>query len=184
MQQPIWQAASAELYGKIKISQGVSIWSNVVMRAESSHIEIGAYSNIQDFTMIHIADGPTVIGQYCSITHHCTIHGATIGDNCLVGINATIMDGAVIGENSIVAGHSLVKEGAIFPPNCIVAGTPAKIIAQRNNFVANRLNALAYYDNGLAYAAGNHRIWSEEAQQRKMAQRKIDLDKLLADEQA
>ena len=58
MQQPIWQAASAELYGKIKISQGVSIWSNVVMRAESSHIEIGAYSNIQDFTMIHIADGP------------------------------------------------------------------------------------------------------------------------------
>ena len=90
----------------------------------------------------------------------------------------------MIGENSIVAGHSLVKEGAIFPPNCIVAGTPAKIIAQRNNFVANRLNALAYYDNGLAYAAGNHRIWSEEAQQRKMAQRKIDLEKLLAGEHA
>ncbi len=179
MQQPIWQAASAELYGKIEISEGVSIWSNVVMRAESSHIEIGAFTNIQDFTMIHIADGPTVIGEYCSITHHCTIHGATIGDNCLIGINATIMDGAVIGENSIVAGNSLVREGAVIPPNSIVAGTPAKVIAQRNNFVANRLNALAYYDNGIAYNQGNHRVWSEDEQLAKMAQRKIDLEKLL-----
>ena len=180
MQQPIWQAASAELYGKIEISEGVSIWSNVVMRGESSHIEIGAFTNIQDFTMIHIADGPTIIGEYCSITHHCTIHGATIGDNCLIGINATIMDGAVIGENSIVAGNSLVREGAVVPPNSIVAGTPAKVIAQRNNFVANRLNALAYYDNGIAYSHGNHRVWSEDEQLAKMAQRKIELEKLLA----
>ena len=65
MQQPIWQAPSAELYGKIEIAEGVSIWSNVVMRAESSHIEIGGFTNIQDFTMIHIADGPTIIGEYC-----------------------------------------------------------------------------------------------------------------------
>ena len=180
MQQPIWQAASAELYGKIEIAEGVSIWSNVVMRAESSHIEIGAFTNIQDFTMIHIADGPTLIGEYCSITHHCTIHGATIGDNCLIGINATIMDGAVIGENSIVAGNGLVREGAVIPPNSIVAGTPAKVIAQRNNFVANRLNALAYYDNSIAYSQGNHRVWSEDEQLAKMAQRKIDLEKLLA----
>jgi carbonic anhydrase/acetyltransferase-like protein (isoleucine patch superfamily) len=180
MQQPIWQAASAELYGKIEIAEGVSIWSNVVMRAESSHIEIGAFTNIQDFTMIHIADGPTVIGEYCSITHHCTIHGATIGNNCLIGINATIMDGAVIGDNSIVAGNSLVREGTVIPANSIVAGTPAKVIAQRNNFVANRLNALAYYDNGIAYGLGNHRVWSEDEQQTKMAQRKTDLEKLLA----
>ncbi len=179
MSQPIWQAASAELYGKIEIADGVSIWSNVVMRAESSHIEIGAFTNIQDFTMIHIADGPTVIGEYCSITHHCTIHGATIGDNCLIGINATIMDGAVIGENSIIAGNSLVREGAVIPANSIVAGTPAKVIAQRNNFVANRLNALAYYDNGIAYSQDNHRVWSEDEQQAKMAQRKIDLEKLV-----
>ena len=180
MQQPIWQAASAELYGKIEIAEGVSIWSNVVMRAESSHIEIGAFTNIQDFTMIHIADGPTVIGEYCSITHHCTIHGATIGNNCLIGINATIMDGAGIGDNSIVAGNSLVREGTVIPANSIVAGTPAKVIAQRNNFVANRLNALAYYDNGIAYGLGNHRVWSEDEQQAKMAQRKTDLEKLLA----
>ena len=180
MQQPIWQAPSAELYGKIEIAEGVSIWSNVVMRAESSHIEIGGFTNIQDFTMIHIADGPTIIGEYCSITHHCTIHGATIGHNCLIGINATIMDGAVIGENSIVAGNILVREGAVIPPNSIVAGTPAKVKAQRNNFVANRLNALAYYDNGIAYSQGNHRVWSENKQQAIMAQRKVELETLLA----
>lgn len=181
MQQPIWQAASAELYGKIEISEGVSIWSNVVMRAESSHIAIGAYTNIQDFTMIHIADGPTIIGDYCSITHHCTIHGATIRDNCLIGINATIMDGAVIGENCIVAGNSLVRERTVIPANSIVAGTPAKVIAQRNNFVANRLNAMAYFDNGLAYAQGNYRVWSEEAQSQRMEERKAELEKLVLD---
>ena len=68
----------------------------------------------------------------------------------------------------------------MIPPNSIVAGTPAKVIAQRNNFVANRLNALAYYDNGIAYSQGNHRVWSEDEQLTKMAQRKIDLEKLLA----
>ena len=89
MNKAIYQAPSAELYGDIRLEKGVSIWPKVVMRAESDHIEIGEYTNIQDFTMIHIANVPTKIGAYCSITHHCTIHGATIGDNCLIGINAT-----------------------------------------------------------------------------------------------
>ena len=82
---PVWQADSAELYGDIRLHEGVSVWPKVVMRAESDYIDIGAFTNIQDFTMIHIADCPTTIGAYCSITHHCTIHGATIGDNCLIG---------------------------------------------------------------------------------------------------
>ena len=152
------------------------MWPKVVMRAESNYIEIGAFTNIQDFTMIHIADCPTIIGAYCSITHHCTIHGATIGDNCLIGINATIMDRAVIGDNCIIAGHTIVTEDTVIPPNSIVAGAPGKVKATRNNFVANRLNALAYFDNGEGYAAGNHRVWADPEQQAKMAQRKADLE--------
>ena len=176
MNKPIWQAPSAELYGDIRLDEGVSIWSNVVMRAESDHIAIGAYTNIQDFTMIHIADVPTNIGAYCSITHHCTIHGATIGENCLIGINATIMDRAVIGDNCIIAGHTIVTEDTIIPPNSIVAGAPGMVKVTRNNIVANRLNALAYVDNGEAYAQGNYRIWADPAQQAKMAERKLQLE--------
>jgi carbonic anhydrase/acetyltransferase-like protein (isoleucine patch superfamily) len=167
------------LYGDIRLHEGVSVWPKVVMRAESDYIDIGAFTNIQDFTMIHIADCPTTIGAYCSITHHCTIHGATIGDNCLIGINATIMDRAVIGDNCIIAGHTIVTEDTVIPANSIVAGAPGKVKATRNNFVANRLNALAYFDNGEAYALGNYRVWADPEQQAKMAQRKIDLEALL-----
>jgi carbonic anhydrase/acetyltransferase-like protein (isoleucine patch superfamily) len=154
---------SALLYGKVTIGEGASIWMNVVARAEHSEIVIGAYSNIQDFVMLHIGDAtPTVIGSHCSITHHCTIHGCTIGDNCLIGINTTIMDGCVIGENSIVAGHSFLKEGTVIPPNSIVMGAPGKVTRSHNNFVRNRLNAYIYYRNALAYASGDFRAWSRE----------------------
>jgi len=164
-----WIAPSAELYGDVRLSEGVSIWPKVVMRAESLFIEIGAYSNIQDFVMIHYGDGsPSVIGRYCSITHHVTVHGATVGDCCLIGINATLMDGAVIGANSIVAGHSIVREGTVIPPNSIVAGVPAKVVGERNSALANRLNAAAYYENALAYAQGNYRRWSEADYQEKI----------------
>lgn len=173
MNQPFPNAAfiadSAELYGDIRIADGASIWPKVVMRAESQYIQIGTMSNIQDFVMVHYgAETPSIIGAYCSITHHVTVHGATIGDRCLIGINATLMDGAVIGENSIVAGHSIVREGTVIPPSSVVAGVPAKVVARRNNAVANELNALAYHENALAYAVGNHRRWSEPDYQAKM----------------
>ena len=164
-----WIAPSAELYGDVRLAEGVSIWPKVVMRAEAAYIEIGACSNIQDFVMIHYGnDCPSIIGEYCSITHHATVHGARVGDHCLIGINATLMDGCVIGENSIVAGHSIVSEGSVIPPNAIVAGVPGKVVGERNNRLANRLNAVAYLENALAFARGNHRRWSEEDYKEKM----------------
>jgi len=157
---------TAQIYGDVAIGAGSSVWINVAMRAESYSIKIGAHTNIQDFTMIHVgAASPTIIGDHCSITHHCTIHGCTIGDNCLIGINATVMDGAVIGENSIVAGGAFVREGAVVPPNSIVMGVPAQVTKTRNNWVANRMNAFLYEQNAEAYARGEHRIWSDPAGQ-------------------
>ena len=99
---PVWQAKSAELFGSIEFSEGVSIWPKVVMRAETHFIKIGRLTNIQDFVMIHIGSCETVIGEFCSITHYSTIHGATIGNNCLIGINATVMDRAIIGNLSLI----------------------------------------------------------------------------------
>ena len=163
MSQPIFQAPGVQIYGDVRFNgEGISLWPNCVLRAEVQHIEIGAYTNVQDMCMLHIADTPTVIGEYCSLTHHCTIHGATIGNHCLIGINATIMDGAVIGDNCIVAGHSIVREGTVIPPNSIVAGVPGKVVASRDNRAANHMNAVAYYENGVAFARGYHRRWSDE----------------------
>lgn len=109
--------------------------------------------------MIHVGyHTPTIIGEMCSITHHATIHGATLGDNVLVGINATVMDGAVIGDNAIIAGHSIVREGMVVPENSIVAGVPGKVVATRDNRAANIENAEFYVQNGRNYARGIHRL--------------------------
>ena len=151
---------SAQLYGRVTMHEGSSIWCNAVVRSEAAHVEIGAYSNIQDFVMVHTDPGrPVVVGTHCSITHHATLHGCTIGNHVLVGINATVYGDAVIGDNSIVGQHAYVKDGTIVPPNSIVVGSPAKVIRTANNWIANRINALFYHRNALAYSAGNHRAW-------------------------
>jgi carbonic anhydrase/acetyltransferase-like protein (isoleucine patch superfamily) len=158
---PAYIHPSAQIYGRVRIEKGASVWCFVAMRAEMHEIVIGPYTNIQDFVMIHVGNAtPTIVGSHCSITHHCTLHGCTIGDNCLIGINATIMDGAVVGKNSIIAGHSYLKEGTVIPDNSIVMGTPGKVTRAHNNYVANRLNAFLYYRNALAYAQGRHREWA------------------------
>ncbi len=139
---------SAQLYGRISIAEGASVWHNVVMRAESCEIRIGRMTNVQDFVMVHVGyDDPTVIGEFCSITHHATVHGCTIGNHCLVGINAVVMEGAHIGCGSIIAGGAVVPEGKSFPPGSVIAGIPAKVIAKRDSARANRLNAWQYHRN-------------------------------------
>ena len=157
-----WVHPSAQIYGKVAIAADASVWPNVVMRAESAFIRIGARTNIQDFVMVHYgARTPTIVGEDCSITHHVTLHGCTIGDRVLVGIGATIMDGCVIGENSIIAGGAFLKEGTVVPPNSIVMGAPGKVVRERNCALANAMNAWMYAGNARAYARGEHRLWSQ-----------------------
>ena len=159
-----WQAPGVQVYGRVRIDAGVSLWPNVVIRAEANDVHIGRYSNLQDFVMVHVGYGAsTKVGEFCSITHHSTIHGCTIEDHSLVGINVCIMDGAVIGRGSIVAGGAMVKEGDVFPPNSIIAGVPAKQIGERDNARANRLNAWQYHLNMEAYQRGDHRVWTGDA---------------------
>ena len=140
------------------------MWPCAVIRAETHAVRIGRFTNIQDFAMIHIGQKrPTVIGDYCSITHRVTLHGCTIGNNCLIGMNVTIRDGAEIGDNCIVAGHAFVAEGTVIPENSLVMGQPATVRRSENNFVPNRFNALLYHRNALAYARGDHRAWTGAA---------------------
>jgi len=170
---------SAQLYGRVSIGAESSVWPNVVVRAETNFVRVGRYTNLQDFVMIHIGYGDsTEIGDFCSITHHATVHGCKIEDDCLIGINAVVMDGAVVGKGSIVAGGAMIREGSEFPPGSIIAGVPAKQIAERDSARANRLNAWQYHWNAQAYARGEHRSWDGpeyEAWIREIAE-KIETD--------
>lgn len=160
---PAFIHETALLYGKVYIGPGATVWPHVVMRSEMYEIRIGARTNIQDFTMVHVGGlTPTIIGEDCSITHHCTIHGCTIGDRTLIGINATVMDGAVIGANSIVAGHSIVGENKVFEDNAIIAGVPAKKIGERDSGQANLGNARFYELNGRNYGQGIERMSADD----------------------
>ncbi|MGB0505766.1 MAG: gamma carbonic anhydrase family protein [Pikeienuella sp.] len=154
------------IHGKVSIAPGASVWPYVVMRSEMHEIVIGERTNIQDHVMIHVGyTTPTIIGNDCSITHRVVLHGCEIGDRCLIGIGATIMDGAKIGENSIVAGHAIVSEGSEFPPNSIIAGVPAKQVGTRDNGAANLMNAKFYHINAQNYAQGVERLSGDDLKQ-------------------
>ncbi len=176
LEAPAFIHPSAYIYGDVTIREGASVWINVAMRAEMYRIDIGPNTNVQDFVMIHVGDGAdTIVGANCSITHHVTLHGCTIGDNCLIGIGATIMDGCVIGEGSIVAGGAFLKERTIIPPHSIVMGAPAKTTRTRDNSAANAFNAFMYRKNAEAFARGEHRVWTTPAFQKEATAEKARL---------
>src|SRR5262245_23193688 len=165
-----WVAPSAQIFGAVAVGERASVWHNAVLRAECQEIRIGRLTNVQDFVLIHVPyDRPTIVGAFCAITHHVTLHGCTSEDECLIGINATIMDGTVIGRGSIVAGGAFVKEGTIIPPGSIVAGVPAKVIRTRDSARDNRLNAWQYHRNAAAYRVGDHRAWDGPEYERWLA---------------
>lgn len=124
-------AEGARVIGKVKMLEFSSVWFNAVARGDVNRIEIGRYSNVQDNSVIHVADDcPTIIGDFVSIGHNCVVHGATIEDHCLIGIGSIILNKAVIGRGSIIAAGAVVLEGQVIPPNSLVVGIPAKIIKQ------------------------------------------------------
>jgi carbonic anhydrase/acetyltransferase-like protein (isoleucine patch superfamily) len=173
----VFVAPGAQLYGQIEIGEGSSLWPNVVIRSEAQNVRIGRYTNLQDFVMVHVGyDAPTWIGDFCSITHHATVHGCHIEDHCLIGIGAVIMDGARIGHGSIVAGGAVISEGSVFPASSIIAGVPAKLIKERDCARANRLNAWQYHRNAQAYLQGDHRAWDGEAYRSWLARKRAEIE--------
>jgi carbonic anhydrase/acetyltransferase-like protein (isoleucine patch superfamily) len=171
-----WIAPSAQLFGAVAVDADASIWHNAVLRAECQEIRIGRMTNVQDFVMVHVAyEAPTMVGAFCTIAHHTTLHGCTIEDDCLMGIGATVMDGAVIGRGSIVAGGAFVKEGTIVPPHSIVAGVPATVIKTRDCSRENRLNAWRYQRNADHYRRGLYRAWEGPEYEAWLAQKRDEV---------
>jgi carbonic anhydrase/acetyltransferase-like protein (isoleucine patch superfamily) len=147
-------AKSADVVGKVKLGNYISIWFQTVIRGDVDTITIGDRTNIQDGTVVHVAPGhPTVIGDGVSIGHNAIIHGCEIGDNVLVGMGAIILNGAKIGDNSIVGAGALVTQGKVFPPNSLIFGSPAKRIRDLSEaeIQSIRDNAEEYLDTMKRY---------------------------------
>ncbi|WP_421077363.1 gamma carbonic anhydrase family protein [Methanothermococcus sp. Ax23] len=142
-------AKNATVIGDVKLEEDVNIWYGAVLRGDVDKIVVKKGSNIQDNCVIHCSEGyPTIIGEYVSIGHGAVIHGCTIGDNVLIGMNSTILNGAKIGDNCIVGAHSLITQNKIIPPNSLVMGAPAKVVRMLNDeeIKSIRNNALRYIE--------------------------------------
>jgi len=121
-------APTAQLIGDVVVEEGASIWFGAVLRGDLSRIVIGKGSNVQDNVVIHtMSDNNTIIGQKVTIAHGAILHGCTVGDGAIVGMNAVLMDFCQIGEQAMVAAGSIVKERAVIPARHLVAGIPAEI---------------------------------------------------------
>ena len=122
-------APNATVLGNVTLGAHCSVWYGCVLRGDINSIAIGEGTNIQDLTMVHLADDYGVkIGRYCTIGHTAIIHACEIGDECLIGMGATILDGAVIGDHCIVGANALVTQRFVAPPGSMILGSPAKVV--------------------------------------------------------
>jgi len=138
----VFMAENATIIGDVTIGEGCSIWFNTVLRGDVNTITIGKHVNIQDGSVLHtLYEKSTIeIGDYVSVGHNVTIHGAKICDYALVGMGATVLDNAVVGEGAIVAAGSLVLSNTVIEPNSIWGGVPAKFIKKVSPEQAKEIN--------------------------------------------
>jgi carbonic anhydrase/acetyltransferase-like protein (isoleucine patch superfamily) len=123
-------ADGARIIGNVTIQERANIWFNVVIRGDVNSIFIGADTNIQDNAVVHVTHKAhaTHIGSGVTVGHLALLHGCTVGDHCLVGMHAVVMDGAEIGEESLIGAGSVVTQGTKIPPRSLVLGSPAKVV--------------------------------------------------------
>lgn len=139
----------SHIIGDVKIGENSSVWYNAVIRGDRGPIFIGKNSNIQDNCVIHCADNlATVLGNNVSVGHGAILHGCEIGENVLIGMNATVLNGAKIAKDSIVGAGALVTEGKEFPEKSLILGVPGKLVRQLevNEIEKIKENALVYVE--------------------------------------
>jgi carbonic anhydrase/acetyltransferase-like protein (isoleucine patch superfamily) len=124
-------APSADVIGRVELGDNANVWHQTVVRGDVNKIVIGANTNVQDLSILHVTEkNPLLIGSGVSIAHHVTLHACTIGNHCLIGMGAIVLDGATIGEGSVVAAGSVVPPGKTYPPNSMIMGSPAKVMRE------------------------------------------------------
>jgi len=153
----------AVLIGDVTVGANASIFPCCVLRADINSIEIGEGSNIQDGTIVHLADDFGVkIGKWTTIGHNAIIHACEIGDGCLIGMGATVMDGAKVGSGSIVGAGALVTKGMIIPEGSLVMGAPAKVVKALD---AEKIAGLKYWAEKYSKIAAANKKFQDSKKQ-------------------
>ena len=150
-----WTAPNATLIGKVRLEEGASVWFNAVLRGDNELIDIGEHSNVQDGAVMHTDMGfPLTLGKGVTVGHNAMLHGCSVGDYSLIGINAVILNGARIGRNCIIGANALIAEGKVIPDGSLVMGSPGKVVRELSDQQKKLLEASAahYVHNAQRYA--------------------------------
>ena len=156
-----WVADSAQVIGNVELDEDASIWFGAILRGDNEWMEIGEGSNVQDGSVLHADIGhPVVIGENVTVGHKVVLHGCTVGDGSLIGIQAVVLNGAKIGKHCLVGAGALVTEGKEFPDGSMIIGSPAKVVRQLTPEQIARLQRSAehYVANAKRFAAGLKKI--------------------------
>ncbi len=131
MAEDAWIADTATVIGKVRLEAGASVWFNAVLRGDNELILIGENSNVQDGAVMHTDPGaPLTLGKGVTVGHKAMLHGCTVGDDSLIGINAVVLNGAKVGRNCIIGANALIPEGKEIPDGSLVMGSPGKVVRQ------------------------------------------------------
>ena len=156
-----WVADSAAVIGAVEIGADSSVWYGAVLRGDNARIVIGRGSNVQDGAVLHTDDGiELVLGDDVLVGHQCMLHGCTVGDGSLIGIQAVVLNRARIGRNCLVGAGALVTEGKEFPDNSLIMGAPAKVVREMSpeQIAQMRRGAPHYVQQALRHRQGLRRI--------------------------
>ncbi len=154
-------AREATLIGQVRLGERASVWFGAVVRGDNAPIDIGEASNVQEGAVLHADPGfPLTIGANVTVGHQAMLHGCTIGEGSLVGIQAVVLNGAVIGRHCLIGAGAIVTERKIFPDRSLILGAPAKVVRQlTDEDMANLMSSAANYaSRGAAYSAELERV--------------------------
>lgn len=153
----VYIAPGAHVIGGVELNDNVSVWFNAVIRGDMDTIKIGNDTNIQDGSVLHTDAGvPLELGTGVTVGHKAMLHGCTVGDYSLIGINAVILNGAKIGRGCIIGANALITENMEIPDFSLVVGAPGKIVRTMDEAVLEKLTASAnhYVENARRFASG------------------------------
>ena len=149
-------ADTASLIGKVTVEANATVWFGVTIRGDNERITIGANSNVQEGAVMHTDMGyPLVLGKNVTVGHQAMLHGCTVGDGSLIGIQAVVLNGARIGKGCLVGAGALVTEGKEFPDHSLILGSPAKVVRTltEEDLLRMQANADGYAERGRRFKA-------------------------------
>ena len=156
-----WVADSAQVMGNVELQDGASVWFGCVLRGDNELLRVGRGSNIQDGSIVHADPGfPLTLGADVTVGHQVMLHGCTVGEGTLIGIQSVVLNGAHIGAHCLVGAGSLVTEGKAFPEGSLIMGRPAKVVRALSQDEIDKLMRMAahYVENARRFRSGLVRV--------------------------